>query len=1279
MYTLKIISLNVRGLNSPVKRRGIIQNLRNSDCDICLLQETHLLKKDWHRMRTRYFTKQYYSSLNTKTAGVAILISPKFKGITEDTVLDIPGRLLALRLKYNEQVYVVGSFYGPNIGQDQFLRESVGRLLALSGAEVILGGDFNIVPNMLLDRTTHRKGQMGAMSISTTQWLTEVGMMDIWRILHPNVSDYTYMSASHHTYARIDYFLISTQVRGAVREADIGTIAISDHAPITISIEIPSEKGGRGQWRMNDSLLKLDSSSSKIKEAFVDYLKFNDTSDTPVALLWDAMKAVIRGTCMGISAGLNKDRRAKREELTNSVKEMEREHKNTGARRNYRALQAKRKELKALDWDVAEYALLRTKQRYHVGGNRAGRLLAQKLRAQTAQRHISEIKSKTGPMVYTDSEIGEEFRAYYADLYTTDEINQAEIHRYLGKVNLPTLTQKEIETLEADIRIEEVISAINRTKLNKAPGPDGFTAAFYKQYCNILAPILTRLFRSLTDGGKYPGSMNEAVITVLPKPGRDPAFCSSYRPISLLNVDAKLFTSILAIRLKPFMQGLIDPDQTGFIPERGCADNTKRVLHLMDKAARMKASAVMISIDAEKAFDRVHWQYLRAVLTRFGIGPRFQQMIWSGYETPVAKVRVNGVASKPFSIQRGTRQGCPLSPLLYAMYMEPLAETIRQNAAIKGISFARTEHKLALYADDVILMLSNPEHSIKAFIETAQDFKNVSGFQINMQKSRILDLKPGNPAYETRKEHAMLPIAKEWVPYLGLRLYHTPEKTGAGNYKLLCSQVSNDLSSWKKGGLSWLGRIEAIKMTTLPRVLYIMQTLPIQPPVGCVRQLQQMIAHFIWEGKRPRMARTLTSRTAKEGGLGIPNLQNYYIAAQLRYMVEWHRPASEKHWCFMDQSVGGMHIWKVPWLHRKHRPWGAYSSPVVKSLMRAWDSVATVKKLTTFPSPYTPIIGNPEFPIALAGDEFREWQTQGCKRLGDLFDITGLKSFTQIRQQYDISEKEQWHYMHIRHWAQQTHVIKEAGRPFTEFEKWLTYKESDKHLLADIYKILNNTNQLPKSTARVRWEQELEREISDKEWMDAVTRARTATYSTAGRETAMKILHYWYYTPERILKWNRASGGKCWRGCGNTGSLIHLLWSCPKLTRFWKEVLDAVDSMFEVVLPRFPEYIVLGMPDRLAFPLHSIKGQAMAAGLLAARQAIIALWGKPDAPHSSLWVYRLWDLLGMERISASLTNTYARFLKIWRWVLTYLSTEFVEVTCPRYLRVLHISLGDQAV
>lgn len=113
----------------------------------------------------------------------------------------------------------------------------------------------------------------------------------------------------------------------------------------------------------------------------------------------------------------------------------------------------------------------------------------------------------------------------------------------------------------------------------KTLGPDGFPVEFYKIYMEEITPRLQTVFASALKTGTLPASMSEAVIVLIPKPGKDPTLCASYRPISLLNVDAKVLAKILAIRLNKVITALTHPDQTGFMPGRGTDINIRR-LHI---------------------------------------------------------------------------------------------------------------------------------------------------------------------------------------------------------------------------------------------------------------------------------------------------------------------------------------------------------------------------------------------------------------------------------------------------------------------------------------------------------------------------------------------------------------------------------------------------------------------------------------------------------------------------------------------------------------------------
>lgn len=151
-------------------------------------------------------------------------------------------------------------------------------------------------------------------------------------------------------------------------------------------------------------------------------------------------------------------------------------------------------------------------------------------------------------------------------------------------------------------------------------------------------------------------------------------------------------------------------------------------------------SRAVCSLDAAKAFDSVEWPFLWAVLDKFGFGPAFISWIRLFYTSPKARLMVNGQYSSSFVLGRGTRQGCPMSPLLFALAVEPLAAAIRQNNTIKGFSRGSLEDKIALYADDMLLFLEDTSSSLTAAFEAIKLFGTFSGLTINWNKSVLMPI-----------------------------------------------------------------------------------------------------------------------------------------------------------------------------------------------------------------------------------------------------------------------------------------------------------------------------------------------------------------------------------------------------------------------------------------------------------------------------------------------------------------------------------------------------------
>ena len=144
---------------------------------------------------------------------------------------------------------------------------------------------------------------------------------------------------------------------------------------------------------------------------------------------------------------------------------------------------------------------------------------------------------------------------------------------------------------------------------------------------------------------------------------------------------------------------------------------------------------MILSINAEKAFDKIQHPFLIKTLQSVGIEGTFLSILKAIKEKPKANIILNGEALRAFPLRSGTRQGCPLSPLLFNIVLEVLASAIRQQKEIKGIQIGKEEVKLSFCADDMILYIENPKDSIPRWLELLQQFGSVAGYKINAQKS----------------------------------------------------------------------------------------------------------------------------------------------------------------------------------------------------------------------------------------------------------------------------------------------------------------------------------------------------------------------------------------------------------------------------------------------------------------------------------------------------------------------------------------------------------------
>lgn len=278
----------------------------------------------------------------------------------------------------------------------------------------ICWGDFNAVQDGRMDRTPMEKGPTSPKTHMINNFMSELGLVDPWRVKNPKVKDFSFFSNVHSSYSRIDFFCISPQHMYKVIDCHIDSITLSDHAPIMLTLHLGTFSSFK-YWRINVSLLNNTETVEELRKHLKEYFELNDTGEVNPAILWEGAKVVMRGKIIQISSKLKRMRMEEQLVLENKIKLLEEQHKGAGSSDAIiTELKEARKALDKLLSLKAEGALRFTKQRYYENGNRASRLLAFQLRKAQANRTVAKvIHPKNGRLVSHPKEVVEAFATFY--------------------------------------------------------------------------------------------------------------------------------------------------------------------------------------------------------------------------------------------------------------------------------------------------------------------------------------------------------------------------------------------------------------------------------------------------------------------------------------------------------------------------------------------------------------------------------------------------------------------------------------------------------------------------------------------------------------------------------------------------------------------------------------------------------------------------------------------------------------------------------------------------
>ena len=300
---------------------------------------------DNSRLMACWAGQHFHSTFQAKARGVSILVANHILFEPNSVTADKNGRFVIVSGKLFNTKVILANVYAPNVDDVSFFDRVFSLLHDLDSHFLILGGDFNCWLDPTLDRSSGRPGAVSKSALCIQSFLSEFGVSDIWRFLHPQDRQYSFFSSVHHSYSRIDYIFIDNRLIPQVRSCTYHCIVISDHAPVAMALFLPNAPQPMRQWRFNSSLLSDTEFVKFIEQKISFFFETNITSDVSALVIWDTLKAYLRGEIIAFTA--NKKRLSQKDQLDliSKIREIDQQYAHTQTLELYN----KRLELKTFD------------------------------------------------------------------------------------------------------------------------------------------------------------------------------------------------------------------------------------------------------------------------------------------------------------------------------------------------------------------------------------------------------------------------------------------------------------------------------------------------------------------------------------------------------------------------------------------------------------------------------------------------------------------------------------------------------------------------------------------------------------------------------------------------------------------------------------------------------------------------------------------------------------------------------------------------------------------
>lgn len=744
---LNILSLNINGISGKMEEFNYL--LYNQMPEIFCLQETKYLKSK-NLYFPNYDTLQVKGELNYRGLVLGVKKSSGLR-ITTETVDD---DILGIKIKCINDEFFFYNIYRPCEGSERrSVTEKLAKILRKhkeKSQKVIMVGDWNTTPEYLKKHLAYKNAYVAIENVPKRG---------------------TRLRTNHRSTTRvIDYGV--TNMRGiVVSQKRLRNVYISDHCPIIVTIKAEKPEKSKVLKKTIDRKRLALINKDNLKNS--DLLKFDFERNFNGELLHKRIESLI-----------------KKENLI-KITDLNTCQKVCINKESVRLIQSKweaGKKLKKKEISIDEYIKIKTdfkkniyKQRrlkYLAFINKGIELLQNnnsreswmwiKKHYSTSKKSLSlaPVKKPDGQLESTPDKILEVWKNHFEALAKKEDNH---IDFIINKNNNNSMIT---EMSDEQINWNEIRIVVKQLKNNKAASDDLIPCEFYKLTqdeevpTSRLAKAILELFQKILETGEMPESWKYCTIVPIHKKG-DATDPGNYRGIAIINTLQKVFCKILANRFQAISEvfPLIRKEQTGFVRKEECLGQVASLLEICQRRSNQNLNTFLCFLDLKKAYDLVPHKRLLQKLENKGLGKKCLTFIKNMYENTYIKVRIGNSLFNSFKYERGVRQGCPTSPIIFNMYIDDMLDNM-PTTSVPGL---RSGVSGLHFADDTVLIASSVEKLIE-MMKIVEDWLNINCMELNANKCGIMKIisKPFNEEINISYKGESIPLVSEYT-YLGIQ------------------------------------------------------------------------------------------------------------------------------------------------------------------------------------------------------------------------------------------------------------------------------------------------------------------------------------------------------------------------------------------------------------------------------------------------------------------------------------------------------------------------------